>query len=73
MGNPAFIGIGVVAIILGVTMFLKREWWWQLTQWDNESRGVASERSDLYEVRIVGGGVFAIVLGLACIWIGFAK
>ncbi len=73
MANPAFIVIGVVSIFLAITTFVRRDWWWQVTQWGNEADGVASERTSLWELRMAALGVFGIVLGIACIWLGIAK
>jgi hypothetical protein len=73
VGNPAFIVIGVVAIILAITTFVRRDWWWQITQWGNEADGVRSERTGLWEWRMAALGAFGIVLGIACIWLGIAN
>ena len=65
--------VGVVVIAFGAVSFLKRDWIWELTRMGNDWRGVASERTELWETRTVIGGIVAIVFGGILIWLGVTR
>ncbi len=63
--------LGVILIIVGLVSIFAPELVWQLTHFQNQLQGKASERSDTWEMGRVISGVSAIILGLILTVISF--
>ena len=63
VGGLLFLGIGLLS-------FFGRDWMWALTEWNNSWRGVASERTDNWELSITIGGIVAVLFGVALLAFG---
>jgi hypothetical protein len=51
-------------LIIGLLSIFAKDIVWDLTVWQNEMKGVASERTDAWDLMTTIGGVVAIVFGL---------
>jgi hypothetical protein len=59
----------IVLIVVGVLNLVAPDFLWSLTKFGNEWKGVASERTEFWDVRRVFGGILLIVLGVGVlIW-----
>ncbi len=54
---------GVFLVVCGGCALLFPDAMWALAKWDNETDGVASERTDIWERMNVVGGLMLIVAG----------
>jgi hypothetical protein len=48
---------------MGLLMLFKKDVMWELTVWQNQRKGVASERTDAWEFEMTLGGIAAVFLG----------
>lgn len=65
LGGLFFIGLGLVNL-------LAPDFVWGMTRLGNSWNGQKSERSDLWELRRVGGGALLILVGIVVFAIGIA-
>lgn len=56
-------------LIIGALSLFSKDIVWDLTVWQNQMRGVASERTPSWETMTTIGGVVSIVIGLIGIYI----
>lgn len=61
----------IILIIMGLLALFNKDLMWELTVWQNQRKGVASERTDAWEFEMTLGGVGAVVLGGAVLLIVF--
>jgi hypothetical protein len=65
----ALVGIGLAGY--GIICLVKPDWTWSLQELNNSFRGVASERTGLWEMGNTIGGLIAIVAGLVLVVLSF--
>jgi hypothetical protein len=51
-------------LVIGLLSIFAKDIVWELTVWQNQMKGVASERTDAWDLMTTIGGVVAIVFGL---------
>jgi hypothetical protein len=71
MGILVFL-IGAGILVYGVISLVKPDWSWSLQELNNSFKGVASERTGLWEVGNTIGGLIAIVVGLILVVLSFS-
>jgi len=72
MSGGAFLA-AVFFIVTGLLCVFARDLMWELTQFNNRTKGVASERTELWDFGTVVDGVAAVILGTVVLVIGFAQ
>ena len=60
-------------IVLGLLSLFARNLMWSLTEWNNELRGVQSERTDWWDTRMTIQGIVALLLGALALYATFAS
>jgi hypothetical protein len=63
--------LGLILIGLGLMSIFAKDLLWQFTEWSNQAKGVASERTDWWDTSTTIGGIFIILVGIALIFISF--
>ena len=63
---------GIALVVIGFLSIFAKDFMWGLTQWNNQAKGVASERTDVWEQGTTAGGVFAILVGVVAVLLGFS-
>ncbi len=64
VASLALIGIGLLCLFAKDTV-------WEWTQFRNDMKGVASERTDTWDTTTTIGGVVAVVVGIVGFLLGF--
>ena len=71
MGILVFL-MGAGILVYGVISLVKPDWSWSLQELSNSMKGVASERTGLWEFGNVIGGLIAIVAGFVLVVLSFS-
>jgi hypothetical protein len=72
MSGGAFLA-AVFFIVIGLLCVFARDLMWELTHFNNRMKGVASERTELWDFGTVVGGIAAVILGTVVLVIGFTQ
>ncbi len=62
---------GLLLVGMGCLCVFAKDFVWELTQFNHEMRGVASERTDTWDTTTTISGVVAILLGVVVIVLTF--
>ncbi len=71
MENLVFCFSGLGALILGLLSIFAKDLMWEITVWQNQNKGLASERTENWETGTTIGGVIVILVGLFLIYVFF--
>jgi hypothetical protein len=63
--------VGLILVVLGLLSVFAKDIVWEFTEWSNQARGLVSERTDWWDTTTTIGGVFAIIVGIAAMFINF--
>jgi len=66
-----FIVFGLVMIVVGLVCLFAKDIVWELTDWQNRTKGLQSDRTPEWETSINISGVVAIVTGIFFIFVQF--
>jgi uncharacterized membrane protein len=58
-----FLG-GILLIVTGMLSIFAKDLMWELTQYNNRMQGVASERTEIWDLWANIGGVLSIIIGV---------
>lgn len=61
----------IILLILGFLAVFAKDIIWELTVWQNQMKGLASERTDTWDTMTTIGGVISIILGLLAVYFFF--
>ena len=56
--------ICIAVIVLGLLAIFAKDFMWGLTQFSNEMKGVASDRTDTWDTTTTIAGIFLVVVGI---------
>lgn len=62
---------GLLLIVIGLLSIFAKDFMWELAQFSNQMKGQASERTEWWDLSTTIGGVIALLLGIAAMYIGF--
>ncbi|MBL8077798.1 MAG: hypothetical protein JNM55_07545 [Anaerolineales bacterium] len=62
---------GLFLLVLAGLSFFARDMMWDLTQWQNSMKGIASERTEGWELMTSIGGVICAILGVVALFAFF--
>lgn len=62
--------LGVLMILLGLSMFFTKDFWWASQEFTNQARGLVSERTDAWEIGTNIRGSIIVLLGFILIYFG---
>ena len=65
--------LGLVLVAVGLMSIFAKDVMWEFTRFSNEAKGVASERTDWWDTTTTIGGVFAVIVGVVTVVIGFTN
>jgi hypothetical protein len=71
MENLVFCFSGLAALVLGLLSIFAKDLMWKITVWQNQNKGLASERTENWERGTTIGGVIVILVGLFLIYVFF--
>jgi len=63
--------VGLILVVLGLLSVFAKDLVWEFTEWSNQARGLVSERTDWWDTSTTIGGIIAIVVGIAAMFINF--
>jgi hypothetical protein len=63
--------IGLILVGLGLMSVFAKDIVWEFTEWSNRAKGLVSERTDWWDTTTTIGGIIAIVVGIAAMFINF--
>ena len=63
--------VGLILVVLGLLSVFAKDLVWEFTEWSNQVRGLVSERTDWWDTSTTIGGIIAIVVGIAAMFINF--
>ena len=61
----------LAGIVLGLLLIFAKDFIWGLTQFNNEMKGVASERTDTWDTTTTIGGIALLILSAIALIISF--
>jgi len=56
--------ICIAVIVLGLLAIFAKDFMWGLTQFSNEMKGVASDRTDTWDATTTIAGIFLVAVGI---------
>lgn len=59
--------------IIGLLSIFAKDIMWELTVWQNQMKGLASDRTDTWDTMTTIGGVVAIIFGVLGVYMFFAN
>ncbi|CAG0976825.1 hypothetical protein ANAEL_01501 [Anaerolineales bacterium] len=60
-------------VLLGVFGIFAKDLMWELTVWQNQMKGLASERTEIWDLMTTIGGVVAIIFGVLGVYMFFTN
>ncbi|KAA0263016.1 MAG: hypothetical protein DPW18_10725 [Chloroflexi bacterium] len=60
-------------VVIGLLGIFAKDMMWDLTAWQNQMKGLASERTDTWDTMTTIGGVVAIIFGVLGVYMFFAN
>jgi len=63
--------VGLILVGLGLMSVFAKDIVWEFTEWSNQARGLVSERTDWWDTTTTIGGIIAILVGIAAMFINF--
>ncbi len=63
--------IGLILVVLGLLSVFAKDLVWTFTEWSNQAKGLVSERTDWWDTTTTIGGIIAILVGVAAMFINF--
>lgn len=73
MTQNVFICFGsLFLIIVGLLSIFAKDIMWEFTVWQNQAKGLASERTDRWDTGTTIGGVMGILAGLFLLFVFFS-
>ncbi len=62
---------GLFLIVVGLLSIFAKDIMWEFTVWQNQAKGLASERTDHWDTGTTIGGVIGILAGLFLVFVFF--
>jgi hypothetical protein len=62
---------GLFLIVVGLLSIFAKDIMWEITVWQNQAKGLASERTDRWDTGTTIGGVMGLLAGLFLLFILF--
>jgi hypothetical protein len=65
--------LGLVLVGIGLMSIFAKDIMWEFTHLSNQAKGIASERTEWWDTTSTIGGVFAVIVGIVTVVIGFTS
>lgn len=63
----------IFLVIVGLLSIFAKDIMWELTVWQNQMKGLASDRTDTWDTMTTIGGVIAIIFGVLGVYMFFTN
>ena len=60
-------------VVIGLLGIFAKDMMWELTVWQNQMKGLASDRTDTWDTMTTIGGVVAIIFGILGVYMFFTN
>lgn len=60
-------------VLIGLLGIFAKDMMWELTAWQNQMKGLASDRTDTWDTMTTIGGVVAIIFGVLGVYMVFTN
>ena len=60
-------------VVIGLLGIFAKDMMWDLTVWQNQMKGLASDRTDTWDTMTTIGGVIAIIFGVLGVYMFFTN
>ncbi len=60
-------------VVIGLLSIFAKDMMWEMTVWQNQMKGLASDRTDTWDTMTTIGGVIAMILGVIGVYAFFTN
>ncbi len=60
-------------VVIGLLSIFAKDMMWEMTIWQNQMKGLASDRTDTWDAMTTIGGVIAVILGVIGVYAFFTN